>query len=331
MQPSRRRFCLHLATATAALVAGLHTRRARAAEAGPGHGPDGFEALDFEWLDARRQRPVPARLYLPAAATAARPVPLVVFSHGIGGSRLGYSYLGRHWAANGWASLHPQHVGSDRSLWGGNPFAMVERLHDAATDAEAVDRVRDLRFALDQLFAGALAPRLDAARIAAAGHSYGANTALLAAGARVQRAGRATALRDERVRAALLLSAPPFYGERAFGPILRGVDLPSLHVTATADDIRIPGFWSGVDDRIAVFDAIGGRPKALAVFEGGSHSIFTDRAGTGGLLLNGQVKAATQALTLAFLQQVFEGDGLALREWPRQYAEILSRFSMVLA
>jgi hypothetical protein len=109
------------------------------------------------------------------------------------------------------------------------------------------------------------------------------------------------------------------------------VDLPSLHVTATADDIRIPGFWSGVDDRIAVFDAIGGRPKALAVFEGGSHSIFTDRAGTGGLLLNGQVKAATQALTLAFLQQVFEGDGLALREWPRQHAEILSRFSMVLA
>ncbi|MBK7459438.1 MAG: acetylhydrolase [Betaproteobacteria bacterium] len=331
MHPSRRRFCLRLASGAVALAAGFHTRRTRAAEAAPGRTPGAFEALDLEGFDARRQRRVPARLYLPSAAKASRPVPLVVFSHGIGGSRLGYSYLGRHWAAHGWASLHPQHVGSDRSLWGGNPFAVLERLHGAATDAEAVDRVLDLRFALDQLLTGALAPRLDAERIVAAGHSYGANTTLLAAGARVRRPGRAPALRDDRLRAALLLSAPPFYGETAFGPILGGVDLPSLHVTATADDIRIPGYFSGLDDRIAVFDAIGGRPKALAVFEGGSHSIFTDRAGTGGLVLNGQVKAATQELTLAFLQRVFEDDGRALQAWPERHAGILARFSVEAA
>jgi hypothetical protein len=184
-------------------------------------------------------------------------------------------------------------------------------------------------FALDQVLAGELAPRLDANRIVAAGHSYGANTALLAAGARVRRRGSVQSLRDERVRAAMLLSAPPFYGERDIEAILAAVDLPSLHVTATADDIRIPGYWSGVDDRIAVFDAIGGRPKALAVFEGGSHSIFTDRAGTGGLLLNGQVKAATQELSLAFLQRVFGGDEAALQQWPARHAGILARFSAV--
>ena len=87
----------------------------------------------------------------------------------------------------------------------------------------------------------------------------------------------------------------------------------------------------GLDDRIAVFDAIGGRPKALAVFEGGSHSIFTDRAGTGGLVLNGQVKAATQELTLAFLQRVFEDDGRALQAWPERHAGILARFSVEAA
>ncbi len=327
LSPARRRLCAGLAAAGAAAVAaGLTARRSWAAtEPLPG----AVDKLDFGWIDARRQRPVPVRLYLPAGAAAAHPLPLVVFSHGIGGSRFGYSYLGGHWAAHGWASLHLQHVGSDRSLWSGNPFGMVGRLLDAATDGEAIDRVHDLRFALDQLLAGALAPRLDARRIVAAGHSYGANTTLLAAGARVQRDGRVHALRDERVRAALLLSAPPFYGDSDFEPILGGVDLPSLHVTATADDIRIPGFFSGLDDRIKVFDAIGGRPKALAVFEGGSHSIFTDRGGSGGVVLNGQVKAATKELTLAFLQRVFDGDGLGLRQWPARHAGILARFNAV--
>jgi len=320
----RRRFVTGLALAGAATVAGLAARRARAAGDGAAvvH-----ETLDFDWLDARRRRPVPVRLYLPTAASAQRPLPLVVFSHGIGGSRRGYRYLGSHWAAHGWASLHLQHVGSDRGLWSGNPWAVIDRLRDAATDVEAMARVHDLRFALDQLLAGELAARLDATRIVAAGHSYGANTTLLAAGARVHRQGRLQALRDDRVRAALLLSAPPFYGEASFEPILGGIDLPSLHVTATADDIRIPGYYSGVGDRVKVFDAIGGRPKALAVFEGGSHSIFTDRAGTGGVLLNGQVKAATQELTLAFLQRVFGGDGQGLQQWPVRHAGILARFS----
>ena len=320
----RRRFVTGLALAGAATVAGLAARRARAA----GDGAAAVhETLDFDWLDARRRRPVPVRLYLPTAASAQRPLPLVVFSHGIGGSRRGYRYLGSHWAAHGWASLHLQHVGSDRGLWSGNPWAVIDRLRDAATDVEAMARVHDLRFALDQLLAGELAARLDATRIVAAGHSYGANTTLLAAGARVHRQGRLQALRDDRVRAALLLSAPPFYGEASFEPILGGIDLPSLHVTATADDIRIPGYYSGVGDRVKVFEAIGGRPKALAVFEGGSHSIFTDRAGTGGVLLNGQVKAATQELTLAFLQRVFGGDGQGLQQWPVRHAGILARFS----
>ena len=84
----------------------------------------GYRVQDLDWFDSARDRAVPVKLFWPDAARA-RTVPLVVFSHGIGGSRRGYSYLGRHWAAQGYASLHLQHVGSDRSLWGGNPFALV--------------------------------------------------------------------------------------------------------------------------------------------------------------------------------------------------------------
>lgn len=289
--------------------------------------PASFQTLDLDWHDDARGRAVPARLYLPAQADASKPVPLVVFSHGIGGSRMGYRYLGEHWAAQGFASLHVQHVGSDRSLWGGNPFALVGRLQGAAQDQEAIARVLDLRFALDTLLAGPLAPRLDATRIAAAGHSYGANTTLLAAGARLDRQGRVVDFRDERIRAAILLSAPPFYGETDAAAILAHVTVPTLHVTATEDVIRIPGYYSGAEDRVSVFEATGGPAKALAIFQGGSHSIFTDRRGTGGTALNPQVKEATRALSVAFLKRVFDGDEAALRQWPGAFAGIVARFT----
>jgi predicted dienelactone hydrolase len=280
---------------------------------------------DLDWFDEARQRAVPVRLYWPEGAG---PVPLVVVSHGIGGSRQGYSYLGEHFAANGMASLHLQHVGSDRSLWAGNPVSLVGRLQDAVQEREALERVKDLSFALDKLLADErFGARIDRARIAAAGHSYGANTVMLAAGARVQRAGRPLELRDPRVRAAVLLSAPPFYGEAEPKAILRSITLPTLHITATEDIIRIPGYYSPASDRIAVFDGVGSPVKVLAVFEGGSHSIFTNRAGTGGAELNPKVKAATKELALAFLRRVFEGKEEALARWPEMYRPLLARWA----
>jgi predicted dienelactone hydrolase len=285
----------------------LSTLRAWADEQPP------FDTLEFDWADQKRQRAVPVRLYWPSAASAST-VPLVVFSHGIGGSRRGYSYLGQHWASHGIASLHLQHVGSDRNLWFGNPLGLVGRLQDAAQEREAIERPRDLSFALDQLLASPLGERIDTKRIVAAGHSYGANTTLLAAGARVERDGKHVDLRDERLSAAVVLSAP------------------TLHVTATGDVIRIPGYWSGAEDRIAVFEAIGSKHKALAVFEGGSHSMFTDRPGTGGTELNPRVKLATKELSLAFLQARFgQGSPRALAQWVERYREILVRHQGVLA
>jgi len=78
---------------------------------------------------------------------------------------------------------------------------------------------------------------------------------------------------------------------------------------------------------VAVFDAVGSARKWLAVFEGGSHSIFTDRAGTGGPTLNAQVKAATRELSLAFLRGVFDGDETELQRWPQRHAALLARFT----
>ena len=332
--PPRRRSPMRRRTFLAATAAGIAFPSlglpARAAspqdEARERPGAGEVDAIDLDWVDASRGRPVPARLYLPRTATPGAPVPLVVFSHGIGSTRERYRWIGQHLAAEGWACLHPQHVGSDRSVWMGNPFALVSRLQGAAQDSEAIARVLDLRFALDTLLASDLGPRLDERRIVLAGHSYGANTALLASGAVVQREGRPLTLRDERARAAIVLSAPPFYGEGDPHRILGGIGVPTLHVTATEDIIRIPGYYSGAADRLALFKATGGPRKWLAIFEGGAHSIFTDRLTPGGATLNPQVKAATRALAVAFLRAVFDGDEAPMQEWPRRYASLLARF-----
>ena len=118
--------------------------------------------LDLDLFDSSRQRPVPARVYLPHRASPSQPVPLVVFSHGLGGSRLGYSYLGRYWADAGIASLHPQHVGSDNRLWQGNPLDLLQRLQAAARESEALARVLDVRFVLDHVLASEQARLIDA-------------------------------------------------------------------------------------------------------------------------------------------------------------------------
>ena len=294
-----------------------------------------YTTQTFDWHDDARKRNVPARLYTPAAGkNTTGTIPLVVFSHGLGGSRDSYKYLGRYFAANGYASLHLQHVGSDRQLWLGNPFSLLGRMNDAANDSEAIDRVRDLSFALDQLFLSGAATRLDAERIIAAGHSYGANTSMLAAGAEVERNGRMLRLRDSRIKAAILLSAPPFYGSKDIARILKGIEIPTLHITATEDDIAIPGYRSGLSDRLEVYQHIGNGHaafKALAVFKGGSHSVFTDRMGTGGIEMNPRIKAATRDLALAFLNELYAGDADALQRWQSQNVSLIDRFDQKLA
>ncbi|MBC7620044.1 MAG: acetylhydrolase [Candidatus Saccharibacteria bacterium] len=288
-----------------------------------------YTTQTFEWNDVGRNRLVPAKIYLPVGPLKPGAVPLVVFSHGIGGSKDGYSYLGRYFAAHGYASLHVQHVGSDRQLWRGNPWSIVSRLSDAAQETEALNRVKDVKFALDRILVEPVGNAINAQRLVAAGHSYGANTTMLLAGAKVDVNGSTVFAKDPRFSAAILISAPPFYGMGDPQKILSGIDVPTLHITATADDIQIPGYNSGVADRLALYQAMGATTQAakvLAVFKDGSHSIFTDRMGTGGLALNPKVKVATRQLAVAFLNWLQAKDAGSLEQWSGQNAELLARF-----
>ncbi len=71
-----------------------------------------------EWRDEARKRLVPIKVYYPAPPSECSH-PVIVFSHGLGGSREGCEYLGRMWASHGFVSIHPQHHGSDETVWRG--------------------------------------------------------------------------------------------------------------------------------------------------------------------------------------------------------------------
>lgn len=286
--------------------------------------------LDLELFDADRRRPVPMRLYMPLQAGPLSPVPLAIFSHGLGGSRIGYSYLGSHWASEGIASLHPQHVGSDNALWRGNPIEMVQRLQSAARESEAQARALDLRFALDQILKSDQAQLIDPSKIAVAGHSYGASTAMLISGAKVATAGGdAVDLRDQRIRAAILISAPPFVGQGPVEQVLEAVRIPTLHVTSLGDSINLPGYRSSVEDRIAIFNAMNRSPKTLAVFNTGGHSIFTDRTTRSGPDISARIKSATRELCTIFLQQsLLQNNPITtegIKQWRSRHESLLDR------
>jgi predicted dienelactone hydrolase len=282
------------------------------------------QVVDFEWTDEQRNRAVPARLYWPEpvkGTPADAKVPLVVFSHGLGGSRMGYSYLGRYWASQGFASLHVQHAGSDRSVWGGNMFELYSKMKNATTEDSAMARAKDVSFAITQILQSSeFAGRIDEQAIAAAGHSYGANTALLVAGAQVKYQRKPVSLADPRVKAAIIISAPPFHGQGNMQPILAGVTIPTLHITGTEDVISVPGYGSRMEDRVEVFDAVGAKAKLLAVFDGGTHNIFTDRLDRAGPELNKSVKTATREITAAFLRTTLRG------EPPQQLGDVFAQF-----
>jgi predicted dienelactone hydrolase len=230
------------------------------------------KTLDLTWHDTPRDRDVPVRIYYDAALTT--PAPVIIFSHGLGGSREGYAYLGNHWAANGFISVHPQHAGSDSAV-----IKSGGKLTDAVAGLKALEnataRARDITFVIDQLEDAnknhpTLKGRLRMDAIGVAGHSFGAQTALLSAGMTMA----AKSFADPRLKAALAMSPqPPAIGERAF----KDVKLPVFHMTGTMDTSPLPSHVTTPEDRLKPFQWITGVDQALLVLTDGDHMVFSGR------------------------------------------------------
>ncbi len=236
-----------------------------------------------EWKDAARNRAVPVKIYFPKQGDG--PFPVIIFSHGLGASRDTYEYLGRHWASNGYVSVHVQHKGSDSSILLQGKTAPPLNILKAATNVEnSINRPKDISFVINQLErlqkedGFPLKGKLDLKRLGVAGHSYGAWTTLAIAGEKPQLMnGKQIPFQDPRVKAIIPMSAPmPIakqakLSENAFA----NVKIPVMHMTGTLDDSPV-GETKAAERRIP-FDKIEGVDQYLITFEGGDHMIFSGR------------------------------------------------------
>ena len=168
-----------------------------------GPGPYAVGARTLQLTDG--VRPAACELWSPDAGAA---VPLVVFSHLSGGSRLSSAFLCRHLAGHGYAVAALDHS-------------------DAVTR-----RVPEVRLVLTELLAGAGGPGLDGTRVGVVGHSFGGWTAL--------------ALPDQEPRVRAVVALAPGGASRPRPGIIAvgldfawGRDVPTLYL-AGDEDVMTP-------------------------------------------------------------------------------------------
>lgn len=270
--------------------------------------------LDLEVRDTARKRTIPIRVYLPPARSAA---PVVLFSHGLGGSRTTCAYLGEHWAARGYVAVFLQHPGSDESVWKDRPLLVrMAAMKAAASARNLLLRVQDVGAVLDQLAvwdrdgAHPLHGRMDMSRIGMSGHSFGAVTTQAASGESFPLIGQRYT--DQRIKAAIAFSpSAPKRGSarRAFG----AVTIPWMLMTGTRDNAPIGG--ADPASRLEVYRALPPGDKYELVLFDAEHSAFTERALPGDRVRrNPNHHRAILALSTAFWDATLRGDSAA-RRW----------------
>ncbi len=278
-----------------------------------------------EWSDpARDGRIVPYKLYLP---TGAGPFPLIVHSHGLGGSREASTYILQAVAEAGFAVATLQHAGSDSGLLaesGGGRRAEAPvggAARNAGMSAQAAQaRYGDVPFALDRLAeasraGGPLAGKLDLARIGMSGHSYGALSTLVAVGQRTLGAAPGVTFAEPRVKAAIAYSPNKPRGDADPVAAFARVRTPMLHFTGTADttpfDLETSPF-----ERTTPYQAMSGADQYLIILKDADHALFGGRR-----VVTRQLKPIdppqmeiVKAETVRFWRAHLGGDAEALRD-----------------
>lgn len=269
--------------------------------------------LRFDPLDQKRERTVPLKVYF---VNADRPQPVVLFSHGLGGSRENNAYLGKHWAAAGYVGVFMQHPGSDDQVWKSAKLGERFKTLKAAASAESlIQRIADVPFVIDQLEVWntqtehPLHGKLDLEHIGMSGHSFGAVTTMAVAGRKFP---LNRSFPEKRIDAFLAMSPQPGQGmsaDKVFGHLTQ----PILCMTGTKDGSPIDPSLKPASRR-EVYTALPAGDKYQLVLHDAEHSAF----GEGGRLLSRRQHPehhpAIQQISLQFWNAYLKDDAKS-KQW----------------
>ncbi len=230
---------------------------------------------DEIWQDTRRQRAVPVRIRWPQGTAPFDGWPVVIYSHGLGGSREGGDIWGQAWAHAGFVVVHLQHAGSDIDAVraGASSFRDRAALRTLGSADQLLARLQDVVFVLDDM---ARRQTIDKAwrlvradAVGMAGHSFGAHTTLGAGG---QSYAGHPGIKEPRI-AALIALSPTLPGHGDAAQSFAAVKQPTLCITGTRDD-DVVGNGATPDKRAAVFGALPAGSKAMLLLKEADHMTF---------------------------------------------------------
>jgi predicted dienelactone hydrolase len=271
-------------------------------------------------------RRVPIKVHVPSSGG---PYPVIVVSHGAGGSWDTHHAQAQDLARHGYAVLCVEHIGSntERMKQGLRAMKNIEAM--TRDSDEVLARPRDVSFAIDRAAEwneshAKLKGRLDLARIGVMGHSFGAYTTMVACGMRpaldwltptvAPGKGLGPDLSDPRVKCGVALSpqspGEPFFIAESFGSLRS----PLLGITGSKDDQQAGKTAKDRKDSFALW------PKGehlLVWLANAQHLDFSDSSGSDDRALPSRTRAdaqpATRAATRAFFDLHLKGDTAAAK------------------
>ncbi len=253
--------------------------------------------VDQVWTDPARGYAMPVRLQAPALANGTGPFPVVVLSHGLGGNRSAFDQLSSYLAGLG--------------------YICVTLTHDDTRPNSRLERPADVSFALDIILGAAppsplLSGRVDPARIAMVGHSFGAFTTLAIMGATYHESGLpgapSVSLPDPRVRAGVPLSPQ--------GPGVLGLDEHSWD-TITRPVFTLRGTLDSSFEtpdpatRDQPYQHMPAPNKYHGIVDGAEHSDFSDN----GIAAHGDTYSRWYFPTIAAFLDAQLLDRATARDW----------------
>ncbi len=236
-----------------------------------------------QWVDEIRDgRVVPYKIYYPDLKTE-KPLPIILWSHGLGGTQDGAGFISRFLTSHGYIHVNIGHEGTNDSLWRGKPGHPWDNIRKAHIPWETIlDRYHDIPFVLDQLHHLDLPVEGDFQQIGMSGHSMGALTTQIMAG-QLTGKGAPMSLKNDRFVAAIAYSPVPNVRlkphEAKIEEIYGDITLPMLHITGTEDHSPLDGPIQHLRDELFNIAGQDHAKQMQIILDGADHMVFNGSRG----------------------------------------------------